>query len=240
MNAPETRPAWFVLTQNWVSLVGVFLVTTAGISWLFVLPLQIRGHVDNPYIGIIVFLILPIIFFIGLALVPIGIYLGKRRIRQGLAEATFDRRAALRRVALFFGITTLVNLLIGTQVTYRAVEHMETPQFCGGTCHTMHPEFAAYRNSPHSRVECVECHVAPGAAGWISSKAAGLRQLVETVLNTTPKPIPSAIESDRLIPARETCENCHWPQKFAGVTLRVINKYAEDEANTRTQTVLLM
>jgi hypothetical protein len=67
-----------------------------------------------------------------------------------------------------------------------------------------------------------------------------MRQLVETVLNTTPKPIPSAIESDRLIPARETCENCHWPQKFAGVTLRVINKYAEDEANTRTQTVLLM
>ncbi len=62
MNAPEHRPAWFVLTQNWVSLAGVFLVTTAAISWLFVLPLQIRGHVDNPYIGIIVFLILPVIF----------------------------------------------------------------------------------------------------------------------------------------------------------------------------------
>jgi hypothetical protein len=63
MNGPEKRPAWFVLTQNWISLVGIFLVTTAGISWLFVLPLQIRGHVNNPYIGIIVFLILPIIFF---------------------------------------------------------------------------------------------------------------------------------------------------------------------------------
>ena len=82
MNAPETRPAWFVLTQNWVSLVGVFLVTTAGISWLFVLPLQIRGHVDNPYIGIIVFLILPIIFFAGLALIPIGIYISRKRIRE--------------------------------------------------------------------------------------------------------------------------------------------------------------
>ena len=104
----------------------------------------------------------------------------------------------------------------------------------------MHPEFAAYQNSPHSRVECVECHVAPGAAGWISSKTAGVRQLVETVLNSSPKPIPSAIETNRLVPARETCEDCHWPQKFAGVTLRVINKYAEDEANTRTQTVLLM
>jgi len=223
-----------------VSLAGVFLVTTAGVSWLFVLPLQIRGHVDNPYIGIIVFLILPIIFFAGLALIPIGIYISRRRIRRGLTEPTFDRRAALQRLAWFFGITTLANILIGTQVTYRAVEHMETPQFCGATCHTMHPQFAAYQNSPHSRVECVECHVAPGAAGWVSSKAAGTRQLIETVFNTYRRPIPSALESNRLVPARETCENCHWPQAFGGVRLRVFNKYADDEANTRTQTVMLM
>lgn len=204
------------------------------------LPLQIRGHVDNPYIGIILFLILPIIFFIGLALIAVGIYIGRKRIRRGLSEPAFDRRAALQRLAWFFGITTLANVLIGTQFTYRAVEHMETPQFCGATCHTMRPEFAAYQNSPHSRVECVECHVAPGAAGWINSKAAGTRQLVETMLNTYRRPIPSALESNRLVPARETCENCHWPQAFGGVRLRVINKYAEDEANTRTQTVMLM
>ena len=117
---------------------------------------------------------------------------------------------------------------------------METPQFCGATCHTMNPELAAYENSPHSRVECVECHVAPGAAGWISSKTSGIRQLVETVLNTYPRPIPSALESNRLVPAGETCENCHWPQKFGGVRLRVFSKYADDEANTRSQTVLLM
>jgi len=104
----------------------------------------------------------------------------------------------------------------------------------------MAPELAAYQNSPHSRVECVECHVAPGAAGWISGKTSGVRQLVETVLNTTPRPIASAIESNRLVPARETCENCHWPQKFAGARLRVFTKYAEDEKNTRTETVLLM
>src|SRR5215472_17468923 len=201
------KPAWFVLTQHWLSLVGTALVTTAGISWLFVLPLQIRGHVSNPYIGIIVFLILPIIFFAGLALIAIGIYISRKRIHQGLAEPAFDRRAALRRLAWFFGLTTLANILIGTQVTYRAVEHMETPQFCGATCHTMNPEFAAYRNSPHSRVECVECHVAPGAAGWISSKMNGIRQLVETVLKTSPRPIPSALETNRLVPARQTCEN---------------------------------
>jgi nitrate/TMAO reductase-like tetraheme cytochrome c subunit len=240
MKAAGSRPAWFLLTRHWLSLVGVALVTTAWLSWLFVLPHTIRGHVDNPYIGIIVFFILPAVLFAGLALIPLGAYLGKRRIQKGLEEAVFDRKAALHRLAWFFGVTTLLNVLIGTQFTYRAVKHMETPQFCGATCHTMSPELAAYQNSAHSRVECVECHVAPGAAGWIHSKAQGIRQLVETLTKTYPTPIPSALESNRLVPARQTCENCHWPQKFAGATMRVINKYAEDEANTRTQTVLMM
>jgi len=240
MEGTGNRPAWFLLTQHWLSLLGLALLTTAVISWLFVLPQQIRGHVDNPYVGIIFFLVLPLIFFAGLALVPIGIFLAKKRIREGLNQAAFDRKTAIKRFAWFLGITGALNILIGTQLTYRAVKHMETPQFCGGTCHTMAPELAAYQNSPHSRVECVECHVAPGAAGWISSKTSGVRQLVETVLKTSPKPIPSAIESNRLVPARETCENCHWPQRFAGVRLRVFTKYAEDEKNTRTETVLLM
>jgi len=240
MSGTNQRPAWFLLTRHWVSLAGLALLATALISLLFVLPQQIRGHVDNPYVGIVVFLLLPIIFFTGLALIPIGIYLSKRQISRGLTEPGFDRKTALRRIAWFFGITTLLNILIGTQVTYRAVEHMETPQFCGGTCHTMRPEFSAYQNSLHSRVECVECHVAPGAAGWISSKTNGVRQLVDSVFETYRRPIPSALESNRLVPSRKTCENCHWPQKMGGVRLRVFSKFADDEANTRTETVLMM
>jgi nitrate/TMAO reductase-like tetraheme cytochrome c subunit len=205
-----------------------------------VLPQTIRGHVDNPYLGIVVFLIVPVIFFAGLALIPIGIYLSRRQIRKGVTVAQVDRKKMLRRVAWFFGVTTLLNLVIGTQFTYRAVKHMETPQFCGATCHAMKPEFAAYRNAPHSKVECVECHVAPTCAGWIRSKTSGIRQLVEVVLNTAPRPIPPALESNRLVPSRETCENCHWSQKFADVRLRVINKYGDDEANSHTQTVLMM
>lgn len=240
MSAANDRPTWFLLTQHWLSLLGTALLATALISWLFVLPVQIRGHASNPYVGIIVFLILPVIFFSGLVLIPIGIYLRKRQIRNKLAGPNFDRRGALHRLAWFFGIVTILNVLIGTQLTYRAVEHMETPQFCGATCHTMSPELAAYQNSPHSRVECVECHVAPGAAGWLSSKKNGVRQMVETILGTSPRPIPSALETNRLVPARETCENCHWPQMFSGARLRVFSKYADDEANTRTETVLLM
>jgi len=104
----------------------------------------------------------------------------------------------------------------------------------------MKPEMAAYANSPHSRVECVDCHVAPGASGWIESKMNGTRQLVQTVLNSAPKPILSALASNRLVPNSKTCENCHWPQKFGGVRFRLFRKFAEDESNTRTDTVMLM
>jgi nitrate/TMAO reductase-like tetraheme cytochrome c subunit len=236
----DKKPVWYLLTLHWVSLAGTAIVITAILSFLFVLPLQMRGHVDNPYIGIIVFLILPAIFFVGLLLIPIGIYLGKRRLQSYVSPPEFDRKATIRRLAWFFGITTLINVLIGTQLTYRAVEHMETPQFCGQSCHSMRPEFAAYQNSPHARVACVECHVVPGAAGWIASKKAGTRQLVETVFNTYRRPVPGALESNRLVPATQTCENCHWPEKFGSARLRVITNYADDEKNTRTQTVLMM
>jgi nitrate/TMAO reductase-like tetraheme cytochrome c subunit len=234
------KPVWYLLTIHWVSLLGSAIVTTAVLSFLFVLPLQMRGHVDNPYIGIIIFLILPVIFFVGLLLIPIGISLGKRRIQKGLVTQEFDRKQTIRRLLWFFGITTFLNVLIGTQLTYRAVKHMETPQFCGQACHSMSPEFAAYQNSPHSRVACVECHVVPGAAGWIASKKAGTRQLIETIFDSYRRPIPSALESNRLVPATETCENCHWPEKFGSARLRVVTHYAEDENNTRTQTVLMM
>jgi len=80
----------------------------------------------------------------------------------------------------------------------------------------------------------------PTGAGWIRAKTSGIRQLAEVVTNTFPRPIPSALESNRLVPSAETCENCHWPQKVAGANLRVINKYSEDEGNTHTQTVLTM
>ena len=240
MNPTPHRPVWFLLTRHWLSLLGAAIVTTAGISWLFVLPIQIRGHASNPYVGIIVFLILPIAFFAGLALIAAGIYLGKREIRKGISEATFDRRTALLRLVWFLVLTTALNVVIGTQLTYRAVHYMETPQFCGASCHTMKPEFTAYQNSPHSRVECVECHVAPGAAGWISSKMNGIRQLVDTSLDTYERPIPSPLVTNRLVPARETCEQCHWPQLFSGVRLRVLSKFAADEPNARTETVLLM
>ena len=131
MNATSAKPRWFLLTQHWLSLLGTGLVVTAVISWLFVLPLQIRGHASNPYVGIIVFLVLPVVFFAGLALVPIGVYLSKRQILAGFVQPEFDGKAALRRIAWSFMVVTVVNILIGTQLTYRAVTYMERHNSAG-------------------------------------------------------------------------------------------------------------
>jgi len=234
------RPLLVLLTSHWLSFLGMGLVGTALISWLFVLPLQLRGHVDNPYIGILVFMVIPIVLVAGLVLTPVGVFLARKRARQRLAEQVVDRKAAARRMIVFLAAVTLVNVVVGTQATYRAVEHMESVQFCGQTCHVMTPELRAHAVSPHARVACVECHVGEGARGWVESKMAGTRQLFEVARNSYPRPIPSAIETNKLVPARETCETCHWPEKFSAARLKLITKFAEDEANTASQTVLMM
>jgi hypothetical protein len=117
---------------------------------------------------------------------------------------------------------------------------METVQFCGQSCHVMQPEFTAHKSPPHQSVACVECHVTPGASGWVKSKMAGTRQLMAVVFSNYPRPIESAMESNRLVSSAETCEQCHSREKVSGPRLRVISHFKDDEANSRTETVLLM
>lgn len=234
------RPVLVMITSHWLSVLGVCLVATALITWIFVLPIHVRGRVSNPYIGIAIFIIVPMLFLAGLLSVPLGMYLARRRVRAHLAAAIVDRTVALRRLGIFLGLTALINVVVGTQVTYRAVEQMESVQFCGRTCHVMTPQAYSHQVSPHARVACVECHVGEGMRGWIESKAAGTRQLFEVAFNKYPRPVPSALTSGNLVPSRETCESCHWPEKFAATRLRVISRFAEDEFNTETQTVLTM
>ena len=61
---------------------------------LFVLPSQLRGHGDNPYVGIILFGVLPAIFATGLVLIPVGLWLSRRKVRAGLSQMV-DRVMAL-------------------------------------------------------------------------------------------------------------------------------------------------
>ena len=238
--APAPRPFVVLVASHWLSLLGVGIALAGFLCWLFLLPLQVRGHAQNPYIGILAFVIVPVIFVFGLVLVPIGVFLARRRIRTRFQTEILDRSTAYQRLAIVLGASTVLNVAVGTQLTYRAVEHMETVQFCGQSCHVMTPEFTGHQDAPHARVTCVECHVAPGVGGWLQSKMAGSRQLMEVIFDSYPRPIPSALETNRLVPATQTCEQCHWRERPGSVRLRLISQFSEDEANTETKTVLTM
>jgi len=233
------QPVIVLLTSHWVTMAGVALVTLAGFSWLFALPANIRGNVSNPYIGLLTFIAIPVVFFAGLALIPIGIALGRRKAAEAL-NPPIDRRAAWRRAGMFFAIMTMANLVIGSQLTYRAVEHMETNQFCGQSCHVMKPEFTAHLLPPHQQIACATCHIVPGATGWIRAKMAGTNQLLAVTFNTFPRPIESGLESNRLVSSADTCEQCHARGKVIGPRLRMHSSFKDDEINTRTETVLMM
>lgn len=232
------------LSRNPTSRIGVVIVTSATVLWLFLLPSSLRGEAQHPYIGILAFLLLPGVFFLGLLLIPLGIWLHIRHERRaGRYPLTYSpltlRTPELRQLMWFIGLTTLANIVIGSQLTYRAVLYMDSVSFCGQTCHSvMQPEYAAYQNSPHSRVDCVACHIGPGASWFVKSKLSGLGQVFAVTFKTYPRPIPTPVRNLR--PARETCEQCHWPQKFEQDRLKVVNNYAEDENNALTKTVLLM
>ncbi len=237
------RPVVY-LGQNRLSQLGVALTTTSAVTLLGLYAGEMMGVREGPYIGIVAFFALPALLILGLLMIALGIFIRYRQqVKSGQLPATYPQvdfgEARLRETAVFVVTMTAVNMLLFFTATYKAVSYMDSAQFCGQTCHTpMTPEFTAYQGSPHSRVDCVECHVGPGFQGFVEAKMAGTRQLMGVIFNNYSRPIPSPVHSLR--PARETCEHCHWPQRFTGDKVWVRKKYSDDEKNTLLTTVLLM
>ena len=230
------------LPRNPISLTGALLATIGALLFLIFFFLELFGLHVNPYMGIVFFLILPGLFVAGLLLIPIGAWRERRRIRSGKQVATHWPRVDLndarqRTFVFFFAIATIVNVVIVSLAAYSGIHYMDSNAFCGQVCHeVMEPEFVAFQDGPHSRVGCVQCHIGPGAPWFVRSKLSGARQVVAVSLGTFSRPIPSPVHNLR--PARETCEQCHWPEKFHGDKVKIVREFADDEANTETTTTL--
>ena len=136
-------------------------------------------------------------------------------------------------------VGTFLFLLISAMGSYEAFHYTESVEFCGTLCHkVMEPEYVTYLHSPHARVACVECHVGEGAGWYVKSKLSGLYQVYSVLFNKFPRPIGTPIKSLR--PARETCEKCHWPQKFYAQKLLSQRGYLTDSLNTEWNISMLM
>ncbi|HUR35095.1 MAG TPA: NapC/NirT family cytochrome c [Vicinamibacterales bacterium] len=219
------------------------LTTISAVTFLVVFLADLFGLHTNPYIGILFFLILPSLFLFGLALIPIGAWSERRRRAAGKPPAELEwprvdlNLPSQRRTAVMIFALTLVNIIIVSLAAYRGVEYMDSVQFCGQVCHdVMKPEFQAYQDGPHSRVTCVQCHIGPGASFFAKAKISGMRQVLAVARNSYSRPIASPVQNLR--PAREVCEQCHWPEKFHGDKIRRVYEYGDDEKNTESATTL--
>jgi hypothetical protein len=229
---------------NWTSLSGAIISLITLFMIVFLIVISAFGE-GSSYLGLVIYIVLPVIMIIGLLMIPIGMIVYTRRLKRTgkmsdrkwpYIDLNYNRH---RNAFLIFTFGTVMFLLLSSVGSYEAFHYTESVEFCGTLCHqVMEPEYVAYQNSPHARVSCVECHVGSGASWYMRSKLSGLYQVYAVLANIYPRPIPTPITSLR--PARETCEECHWPEKFYARTIRVEKHYLADEANTEWDIALQM
>lgn len=233
------------LINNWISILGILIAASALFALLTLFGYDFYFGFAHPYGGILAYVIAPAFFSFGVLLILYGAW-RERSKRRKLAPGEIPRHLRIdfnvpRDRNFFFGVMIFgfFFLLITAFGTYQTYHFTESVQFCGQTCHpVMTPEFTAYQNSPHARVDCVQCHIGPGAGWFVRSKLSGTYQVYAVTANKFPRPIPTPIKNLR--PAQDTCEQCHWPRKFFGAVERVNYHYLSDEHNTPWTIRLLM
>ncbi len=230
---------------NPISYVGAVIAVIALFMFVFLYVLASFSTAEQAYIGIVIFLVIPSFVIFGLLLIPIGMLRRYRQEKKG-GEIPKSQLPILdlnnkrhRNATIIFTLGTVVFLFLSALGSYEAYHYTESVEFCGKLCHEiMEPEYTAYLNSPHARVTCAECHVGAGANWYVKSKLSGVYQVYAALVNNYPQPIPTPIENLR--PARETCEECHWPQKIYGKQQRTDIYILPDENNTRYEIDLLL
>jgi len=232
-------------SQNWISLIGATIALISLFMIIFLLAVTVVLEQRAAYLGLVIYILLPAVMVTGLLLIPVGMWLqirkrGPKKAGAKVGWPIINLNEVQHRNAFFiFSVGTAVFLFLSAIGSYEAFHFTESNTFCGTLCHSvMHPEYIAYQNSPHAQVACVACHVGPGANWYVRSKLSGLYQVYATTTNIYPKPIPTPVKNLR--PAREVCEQCHWPEKFYAHKIRLETHFLPDEDNTRWDIALVM
>jgi len=220
--------------NNWISASGAVLAVGALFSFAFLVWMDFTSGEKNPYLGIFTYIVAPGFLITGLATIFFGAWAQRRwAIKHAAApdrwRLDFSNQSQ-RRMLMLFGTGGVVFLMLSAFGSYQTYHYAESTQFCGQVCHAaMNPEFSTYQRGAHARVDCVQCHVGSGATAFIQAKLNGTRQLVTFVLDSYNRPIPAPVHNLR--PARETCEKCHWPEKFHGNIDLTFDHYLSNRRN---------
>jgi nitrate/TMAO reductase-like tetraheme cytochrome c subunit len=231
--------------RNWITIIGMLI---ASVNFLMIIVLFLISTIFNKNetnLGLFIYIILPGFLLLGLIMIPAGIMISRKK-RLASTPAEKKRLPAIdlnnpvhRNAFIIFTIVTVIILFLSTYGSFEAYHLTESVEFCGTLCHkVMEPEYTAYQNSPHANVACVDCHVGSGASWYVKSKLSGLHQVYAVATKTYPSPIETPLHDLR--PARETCEKCHWPQKFYTRNLQTNRYFLTDSLNSEWNIILQM
>src|SRR6058998_3038731 len=109
------------LLCDWVASIGAIVTTTSAAIFL---TFAFQSF-SNPYYGIVVFLVFPAFFLLGLILIPVGVWRCSKRKggMRNIPQIQMTGPAALR----FFGLIallTVVNVAIVSAGTFTGVKYM--------------------------------------------------------------------------------------------------------------------
>ncbi|MEY2504376.1 MAG: hypothetical protein QOG27_656, partial [Verrucomicrobiota bacterium] len=237
----EPRPSFGRHFHNWTSWSGLLLAASALFAFLFLFAIDLFAANSSPYLGILAYVVAPFFFLLGSFLALFGAWRARRRRRRHgplTIHIDFSRKRDRRILGLFSGgaVAFLFLTALGSYETYHYTESVE---FCGQRCHVpMEPEFVTSKHSLHANVQCVDCHVGPGAAAYFKTKLNGVKQLYHSVRGDFDRPIYVSKANPR--PPQAICEQCHWPQRYVGNIVRSYQHYLSDEQNTPFTVRLLL
>lgn len=229
--------------NNWISAIGGVVAIGSLFSFALLAWMDLTGDGQNPYLGIFTYIVAPGFLISGLALFFFGAWAQRRWAIRNTAEPDKWRIDVTdpqqRRVIVLFVAGAVGFLLLSAFGSYQTFHYAESNMFCGQVCHAaMNPEYQTYQRGAHARVACVECHVGSGARAFVEAKLNGTRQLYGFILDNYQRPIPTPVHNLR--PAQDTCEKCHWPEKFLGNLDMTYEHYLSDRKNTPYTVRMLM
>ncbi|MGP8244918.1 MAG: Ni/Fe-hydrogenase, b-type cytochrome subunit [Bryobacteraceae bacterium] len=236
---PRPGPGPVALFRNWISYAGTGIAAIGVVVFAVLTAYHTigGGSFTEPYGDLVIFFVPPVFVFAGVAVVLAGMYVQwiRWRMHKPLSFGRYPKwdlnLPSERKALLAVGLGCAVLCVPAIYGSSRAYRYTDAVPFCGTLCHSMTPEYVTYRLSPHAHVACAQCHVAPGATGYLESKVRGVVEFVETAQNDYPRPIPVPVTALR--PIRSNCEQCHWPAKFFGAREVQQVHFLSDEHNTR-------